>query len=140
MEEQCWIKRGFFVLHNCTNRPMLYCAACNRPSCAEHISQRRPDICVDCAARASEESSSNIGWYFSMDSSAEDPSQRMDLEAKARHAYYQQEGYAPILIGREDTYYDTYDVRSFTLTKKGGADDDDMMDDHSDLDEGFGAS
>lgn len=114
MDGKCWIKRGFFVLRDCENRPFMICAMCNRPFCAECASEQDPNICVDCAARTSE---SFIGggdaWFFTEPPASNSPASQAEMEAKARHDHFAREGYAPISIGREDAYYTMYDVRSF---------------------------
>lgn len=112
---KCCIKRGFFVLRDCTTRADTTCSVCNRPVCPDHykLQDGGAFICLDCFGKRKKElnqkhisTSQNKQTYKSIDDES-------DVYAY-RHEYYGYAYYHPIYFGHDmDSYYDEYDIRSF---------------------------
>lgn len=101
----CACKRGFFTLRNCEQAAVRNCGACGRPVCQEHLSGRLGmQSCVECAGRQQEDTD------YDPDLS---PGFNPDWVFSSRHHYYTDSDYQPVSWGQGDSYYDSYDVRSF---------------------------
>lgn len=108
--QTCRARRGFFSLRDCGVMATRQCALCARPMCSEHLSpQSGFTRCLDCEGRAVEKDV--------LASPGKRPDQPLTDPAwshRYRDRYYSRTGYAPLYAGvHHDSYYDSYDTRSF---------------------------
>ena len=103
----CACKRGIFALRACGNPAATACSSCSRPVCEEHLSQLRVvPTCVECVARSEEGKAVPEG--------PEVDYTRPDYAYSYRERFYGTSGYRPLYTAAAyDSYYDSYDVRSF---------------------------
>ncbi len=140
---RCAVKRGFVALRDCGNEATGTCADCARPICVEHTrTESAAILCVECfagrARKQAEEQArgANRGTFSLGDgtkakgvvSRPQNP-QNDDWADTSwaynyRTYYYNHYSYSPLFWGHYNSYYDSYDVRSFDESTEGSTSDD----------------
>lgn len=132
----CAVKRGIITLRDCGNEATDTCSVCARPICRDHMKLRGTDIfCVECYARQQQQDAA-AGAQQKGSTSAKAPKAKAatpqydpedDTWAYSyRHYYYSNFFYHPFYTGSYwNSYYDDYDVRSFSQGMPGDPDGDD---------------
>ena len=124
--QTCRARRGFFTLRDCGERAVKQCALCARPMCSPHLSpQSGFTRCLDCEGRAVEKAVlATPGKKPAMPAAKGNAAPPSPANApltdpawphRYRDRYYSRSGYEPFYWGAtsHDTYYDSYDTRSF---------------------------
>ena len=114
--ERCRAKRGFFSLRDCGEMSVKQCALCGRQMCSQHLSPMSGfSRCLDCEGRAAEKGV--VARKSQKNAPQPPPEQPLDdptWSHRYRDRYYRTGAYAPIYLGtHHDSYYDSYDTRSF---------------------------
>ena len=92
MNNQCQMKRGFFVMRGCTAAAELECRLCKKAACQRHMAAAvDKTMCVECAGKRSEDEYDDY-WIYSF-----------------RNRFYT-EGYKPFAFADED--YDPFEMIS----------------------------
>jgi hypothetical protein len=109
---KCSLKRGFFILRNCSSRADSTCSKCNRPVCPDHykLQEGGSVVCLDCFGK---QENSVKSKSYGKGKQVALLKEREDVYGY-RHVYYGRGLYHPIYIGDYyDDYYDDYDIRAF---------------------------
>ncbi|MFZ2957510.1 MAG: hypothetical protein WA705_11515 [Candidatus Ozemobacteraceae bacterium] len=118
---RCQVKRGFFLLSDCDQPAFNRCPDCGRSTCREHTENASSETVLDETMRSAEEETKALCLdCLAKHQVGSDPALETTGSAwihRFRSGFYRQSRYGPIYFGAfsaTDSYYDEFDVRSFS--------------------------